>query len=628
MSASSLWAAESTTSEKLSSEQLQQLSQQLGLARQRTWQLLLHHAPGSQISEIDDPGFFLSDNGKSDAAAELEATIEAFFGAASDQSNQNPVYCRFPARYQWLSQQLGIDPDPELFDRCPALSRWQQNFNAGSVSLIFSDYYLNNPPSMFGHTLLRFNNSSGSDNHLLDYTINYAAKVDTDSLLGYAWHGVTGGFEGRFTVSPYYTMVKQYNDMENRDLWEYELDLTQDQVYFMWLHLWELSDTYFDYYFFQENCSYHLLSLIEVARPELQLRDRFPVWTMPAETIRGLDDYPGLVVTTKRRPSLASQFNDALEVLDSDEQKRLLSLVEESNQEALDGLLPQRQALLLDTGSTLLQYQAAGESDNRQSLAQQRHKLLTMRSRLPAATDPSTDTSGSRPVAPGRGHPPANISIAAITVDSEDSERDAGSSRLEVGLSPGYHDLLARAGGHAPNSQITFLSLRLQQTPDREDWEVEQFELIDMRSFVPSNQFETVPSWKLRVGWYRNRDGACADCRPFIINPGIGMAGSTSVVGEAIPYALVEALLEFDNELDDDRRYGLVSTLGVLLNTSEHWRSRIEINRAAFSGSHRGYRNEARWLNRVDWVGDIDLMLDAEWRDEDTIARIGLIAYW
>ena len=34
-------------------------------------------------------------------------------------------------------------------------------------------------------------------------------------------------------------------------------------------HLWELQGIAFDYYYFDENCSWQLLGLLEVARPSL-----------------------------------------------------------------------------------------------------------------------------------------------------------------------------------------------------------------------------------------------------------------------------------------------------------------------------------------------------------------------
>jgi len=69
-------------------------------------------------------------------------------------------------------------------------------------------------------------------------------------------------------------LVKEYGDFENRDIWEYRLQLTAAQTERLLMHVWELKESYFDYFFFTENCAYQLLPLLEVANPELHLTDR------------------------------------------------------------------------------------------------------------------------------------------------------------------------------------------------------------------------------------------------------------------------------------------------------------------------------------------------------------------
>ena len=41
------------------------------------------------------------------------------------------------------------------------------------------------------------------------------------------------------------------------------------------MHAWELGNASFDYFFFKENCSYHLLALLDYADPTLHLTDEF-----------------------------------------------------------------------------------------------------------------------------------------------------------------------------------------------------------------------------------------------------------------------------------------------------------------------------------------------------------------
>ena len=85
---------------------------------------------------------------------------------------------------------------------------------------------------------------------------------------------------------PYYEKVKEYNDFENRDLWEYQLNLSPEEITQGLKHLWEIKRVNFPYYFLSSNCSYQLLGLLEAARPNTYLRQDFPIYAIPTDTLR------------------------------------------------------------------------------------------------------------------------------------------------------------------------------------------------------------------------------------------------------------------------------------------------------------------------------------------------------
>jgi hypothetical protein len=98
-------------------------------------------------------------------------------------------------------------------------------------------------------------------------------------------------------VFPYYEKVKQYAWIEHRDVWSYPLALSDAETERLVDHLWEMDGVHFDYYFLTKNCSYQLLSLLEVARPALRLTEKYSWYAIPADTIRTLADVPGLMGT-------------------------------------------------------------------------------------------------------------------------------------------------------------------------------------------------------------------------------------------------------------------------------------------------------------------------------------------
>ncbi len=250
-------------------------SRELKLSGGRKWRRLLHYRASGRgwRSEADGARFFLSPAGRSDPQAELEATLSAFFEPPPTDAKAQHPQCRFPARYAWLKDRLGFDPARLPEHPCPEFTAWRNAIGAKAVSLVFADAFLGNPSSMYGHTFLRFERqSSGADDALLDYTLNFEATPDTRNVLLYTLRGVYGAFHGEYSLTPFYMKTQEYSNLDCRDLWDYRLNLTQEQIDFLLRHAWEMGSTYFNYYFFTKNCSYQLLTLLEAADDALEAR--------------------------------------------------------------------------------------------------------------------------------------------------------------------------------------------------------------------------------------------------------------------------------------------------------------------------------------------------------------------
>jgi hypothetical protein len=240
-----------------------------------------------------------------DPHAELEATLRSFF-AQAPEGDDHPQ-CRFVARRAWLDAELGFDAQRVPRRECRRYQEWRAAIDASQLTLVFASAYVNNPGSMYGHTLLRVDAADQDERtRLLAYTINFAAGTDETSGFLYVLKGLSGGYPGVFSILPYYLKVREYSDLENRDLWEYELDLRGEEIERVLAHAWELLPVQFDYFFFDENCSYHLLGLLQVAREDLELTAQFPLWALPVDTVRVLTERPGLVRRTVYRPSSAT----------------------------------------------------------------------------------------------------------------------------------------------------------------------------------------------------------------------------------------------------------------------------------------------------------------------------------
>lgn len=230
-------------------------AQQLKLASNVTWQRLMYANVSGQ-SEVTYRSFFYSEHGQTQLKQELDANIAALFTPA--EANQS-IQCRFPARSKWLIGQLNIASNQLPKASCPELDEWLGQIKPYKATLIYATDFMGNPSSMFGHTLLRLDPKDQKQLNLVSYAVNYAATVANSDSFSFAWKGLTGQYPGEYSLMPYYRKVKEYGDLESRDLWEYELALTPEETKTMVEHIWELKHVQFPYYFISDNCAYRLL---------------------------------------------------------------------------------------------------------------------------------------------------------------------------------------------------------------------------------------------------------------------------------------------------------------------------------------------------------------------------------
>jgi hypothetical protein len=539
------------------------------LADDREWHLLLHYRPrlfGGYESEQDDPGFFLSSEGKTNPQAELDATLAQFFSSELVGRSKQPAQCAFIARYHWLRQQLHFDDSRLPKMACERFDRWFVDFEARSITLIFPSAFVNNPASMFGHTLLRVDQKGQTEQtRILAYTINYAADVPPDAGIAYPIRGIFGLYKGYFSTIPYYLKVREYRDIENRDIWEYRLNFTDQQVQRLLMHAWELGNASFDYFFFKENCSYHLLTLLDYADPTLHLTDEFLFWTVPADTVRLIASKPGLVSGITYRPSRSNVIRRKRESLSSEDRALAHRTTKDLGELALQAfvqLSPPRQAFLLDLVSDYLRYRIDTTDEPPSELKERNRAALTARSQLRI---PSEDFM----VAPFAKQPELGHKTSRVSVGSGWRNNDTFE---EVTVRAGYHDLLDPEVGYTPDAQIEIASVTARHYNRVDQTRIERATLANILSLSPVDSVFHAPSWKINVGMQTITRHDCRLCSNGVINGGIGGAFESRLLNREVLFAFAEAEGNYSRAYEERHRIGGGGTVGMLADLTERWK--------------------------------------------------------
>ncbi|TKB74272.1 MAG: DUF4105 domain-containing protein [Nitrospira sp.] len=598
---------------------------QLQLADEREWHLLLHYRPnllGGYTSEADDPQFFLSPLGRNDSYAELEGTIRSLFSSEPVGSSKQPAQCSFIARYHWLKDRLAIDETKLPVISCERFDLWINELNAESITLIFASAYLDNPASMFGHTFLRVDQKGQTEQtRILAYTINYAAEVPPNEGVLYPLKGIFGGFKGYFSTPPYYLKVQEYRDIENRDIWEYRLRFSEHQVRRLLEHAWELGNAYFDYFFFKENCSYHILSLLEYADPTLHLTDQFHVWTVPADTVRLVAAQPGLVTETMYRPSRRTVIQRKRERLLGQEHRLFVDItehVESMKDEALGKLSIQRQAFILDVASDYLRYRSETDKSHAAVYKERNRAVLTARSaiRIPSVEikiDPFSKQ-------PDLGHSTSRASVGAGWHNNDTFE--------ELSIRAGYHDLLDPEIGHTQDAQVEIGSISLRHYNRADQTRIERATLVNILSLSPMDALSHGPSWKFNVGMNTIRFGSCQLCSNGVLNGGIGASVESYWLKREVYFAFAETEANYSRAYGERHRVGGGGTAGMLADMTEDWRLMATGTYLKYALGEKS--DDIRWFvgSRYTLTQNSALRLEYNHRDRDNDVMFSVQAFF
>ncbi|MGX9763005.1 Lnb N-terminal periplasmic domain-containing protein [Pseudomonas shahriarae] len=508
------------------------------LANDPFWLSLGHYEAGKLKgwrSYVSDAKFFLAKDGAHHPDAELKATVDALYAPAS--LGEKHAQCVYPARTRWLKDQLHLTDLPAV--DCVEFKQWFKDVAPHSAVMIFPAAYLNSPSSMFGHTLLRIDQADVQSNKtaLLSYAINFGAYIEgSDNSILYAWKGLMGGYPGLFALVPYQEKLSEYRSLENRDLWEYRLNLTQAETERMVEHVWELKQIQFDYFFFDENCSYRLLELLQVARPGLRLTEQFPLTAIPTDTVKAVKD-AGLVEKIDYRPSRERELLERAKPLDSDEQQWVLKISDDQKQlqdPTFKALGKDRQALIIDAAYRLGRYRANGlERDSERS--QRSFELLRAINQNPAP-----DLQIERPGLPENGHESRTWQAGIGTRGDK--------AFAEYGLRMAYHDLNDNAEGFPLGAQIEILQMKLRQY-EGNNWQLQQLDLATIRSLTPRNELLQPLSWQVTGGLERVPGKHDDETLVSHVNGGAG--GTWQLHDDMLGFALGTVRVEHNNDFSE-----------------------------------------------------------------------------
>lgn len=515
-----------------------------GFALSKEWLAVVHYRGDKNSGykgTIDSPSFYLSPEGRINPEAEFQATT-ALFNSDDDEKK-----CLFPARYELLKKQ-GLKL--KKYPKCPELEQFYQDLQPAGVTLLFTNAYMNNPSSLFGHTLLRID-TGRKGTQLLAHGANYGAFTDgkENSVLFAVW-GLTGGYYGGFTVKPYYDIINTYNNIENRDIWEYNLDFSPEELHFFVAHLWETGHTQTRYYFFTQNCSYMLMEILDAVRPGLHLADEFSVQTIPLDTIKSVNSKEGLVKSVNFRPSRQAKINYRVSQMNKRQYKAFLKAIKNQDWE-LEGLKDNEKADVLETAYQYVQYQYVAKDLELKDYRQRSFKALKARSQIDTTKYFKELNEGKNPV------------------EAHDSMRAGigfgfrnGQAFQEIAYRPAYNSLTDESFGMLSGAEINFLNVSARHYDNENKYVLQDLDIVGIKSLFPVNEMFFPYSYNIQASINREMNPQTEE-EGYAFNLVVGGGVSYELIDNVLVYGMANNHLAYGGFLPHNQWAGIGFAGGV-----------------------------------------------------------------
>ena len=238
------------------------------------WKNLLYLQDGKPL--INDHSFYFDQN---------FTNPKKLLNTLKDTSHDQKYLCRYPARFYWLSKKQNLNLN---FDHCRELNDFINRAPLDRAFILFASENINSPTSMMGHIYLDIEGKSASGIHK-KHSISFFINTENDLLFKLIFQTLISGKKGHYALSPSFILENNYLKQEKRNLWKYELRLTEFQKKLLHYHLYELKNIELIYYFNRFNCATLIDRILRVIYPD-KINDSY-TWISPLEVVRNINEF-------------------------------------------------------------------------------------------------------------------------------------------------------------------------------------------------------------------------------------------------------------------------------------------------------------------------------------------------
>ncbi len=464
---------------------------------------------------------------------------------------------------------------------CASTGSARSDPNCGPVYLVYAGPYSTSPASSFGHLFLVLQPDDDLPLLLWD-VVSFNAETHGAGPLRFLFRGVTGGFLGSFRTVKFHQKVRDYEVLEDRDLWIIRLRTSYREREALDVVLAEVKGRWFPYTFFSRNCAYYLQQLL--ARTLSDLPE--PQGTVSPVEVLELAIRVGLAEASYYRPAASKSLSSRVRELSEPVHAKLRrgdwrDLA--SDYEWLRGLSAEERVFIQEYFRLKTLH-----TDEPLDVEIQEGLALLRLLNAQQIGSPNKQLTGNSP-----GYPrafPCFHSYGKLTISSCFPQRRV--SRIRIRYRPAVHGLADSWIGHRKVNTLELLTVELSIAGNLLQPRLDELVLFRQRSLAPADWITTNSSWMLEAAIKRGGlfgSGILHSC----IRAGIGRTKEHADVA-FIYFLMTSTLLR-----SSDDRLALAPGIhtGALYLVSDTWRIGVQWD---------WYGNVVDWRSTYD---EIDLWI-------------------
>ena len=490
------------------------------------WQALLHIDKG--IPSITDKNFLLSSHNFS-LKNELIKTIQGFM---LPYVNSKHAICRFPSRYLWLRHRLSLNKDIFPTGACHEFNEYKEKAPADNIKLIFASENVASSSSMMGHAFIKLAGEASSG-ELAEHAVSYYASIDSYNVIKVFYKSIVSGMKGLFALLPYQKLKEKYLNVEKRNIWEYELNLSELESKIMHYHIWELKGINSKYFFTTYNCATVTYFILATGRPEL-LR-KMQKWITPTDIVKSLDKQ-SLIKSSLLIPSNKWNIKILLESIKPDSNlinKIKLINNKNSNLDFISKTEKSKRILMVELINSYSKHLYANNEMTVEIYTNVQDKLSQHRT----SNDDKVNLDISAYKSPIKTPGDSQLSFGAGFSDNK--------KYISLEYLPTAHKLTDDNRQYLTENELKIGSIKIKYFPEQQDIQIDQLQLYAVTSLNARDDLTGGISGGGSIGIEQHYDNQLKNHQAFNLNGKIGLSWQLST--DILTYSLLGAGYGYSN---------------------------------------------------------------------------------